>query len=185
MRPQVPWQKLFRRLLTNAGERAAGCRDHTFAKVSRREPARSDLLASSPIDRKIRARIIVDTSGSMGTDDLDQALSEINAILRTSNFRDSTEVGSCDSAVHSCERVFKASKVKLVGGGGTDMSVPLNALRTERAATRPHVLIIITDGITPWPARPVVGVTCIVVLTRQPHRAPPNWLRTVNAFTVD
>lgn len=181
LRPQVPWQRVLRNTITRSIQTVSGCRDFTFSRVSRREPARRDLIPSSPIARRVKTRVVVDTSGSMSDKDLSLALAEVDGILRSSDLRDGVQVGSCDAAMHTCQKVFKRSQVVLAGGGGTDMRVPIDGVLAEKAATRPDVLIIITDGETPWPETPAKGVAVIAVITQASsyYDAPPAWIKSI------
>jgi predicted metal-dependent peptidase len=181
LHPQVPWQRVLRNAISRSIELVHGARDFTFSRVSRREPSRPDMIPSSPVAKRIRIRVVVDTSGSMGDRDLSKALAEIGGILRASTIRDGVEVISCDSAIHSCQKVFSQKQIKLAGNGGTDMRVPLEQVREEKAATRPDVIVTCTDGETPWPKTPIKGVTVIAVITRESRysEAPPEWIKTI------
>lgn len=48
---------------------------------------------------------------------------------------------------------------------------------------RPSVVIVLTDGFTPWPEQPPAGIRVVVGLlvegARPPGWAPPAWARTV------
>jgi predicted metal-dependent peptidase len=44
---------------------------------------------------------------------------------------------------------FAYSKLKPIGGGGTDMRVPLKHVEK----LDPQVVVLMTDGFTPWPDR--------------------------------
>jgi hypothetical protein len=48
---------------------------------------------------------------------------------------------------------------------------------------RPSVVIVLTDGFTPWPHRPPAGLKVIVGLLSQGYGSgnwrPPEWARTV------
>jgi hypothetical protein len=51
---------------------------------------------------------------------------------------------------------------------------------------RPSVIIVLTDGFTPWPAQPPPGIRVIVGLLAEGRRSdqwePPDWARTI---TID
>jgi predicted metal-dependent peptidase len=81
-----------------------------------------------------------------------------------------------DAAVNANQRVARAESVRLEGGGGTDMGVGLAA--TERMTPCPEIVIVITDGYTPWPERPPRGMRTIVVKT-DARGTSPSWARTV------
>ncbi|WP_240797229.1 VWA-like domain-containing protein [Streptomyces sp. F001] len=56
---------------------------------------------------------------------------------------------ACDADVHAVARVTAVDQVELAGGGGTDMTVGIrNALA---APEPPNIVVVLTDGYTPWP----------------------------------
>jgi predicted metal-dependent peptidase len=79
--------------------------------------------------------------------------------------------------------VTSAKQVQLAGGGGTDMGAGIAAAASLRP--RPSVVIVLTDGFTPWPERPPKGIRVVVGLLVEPdapmaHLYPaPGWARTV------
>ena len=92
--------------------------------------------------------IICDTSGSIGDDTFKMVLGEITYIAEAVQ-PELIRIVWCDSQVHG-EQVFeKGDEIKLIprGGGGTDMRVAL----THVEQYEPVVVILITDGYTPWP----------------------------------
>jgi predicted metal-dependent peptidase len=79
--------------------------------------------------------------------------------------------------VHTVQRVFDPRQVKLVGGGGTDMRVGIDAALKLRP--RPHVIIVLTDGYTPWPSSPPRDVKVIAGIIDNPNADAPSWITTV------
>jgi predicted metal-dependent peptidase len=69
-------------------------------------------------------------------------------------------------------------QVRLVGGGGTDLRVGIGAAEASRP--RPDVVIVLTDGLTPWPERPG-RARLVVALIGGAAAAPsvPAWATTV------
>jgi predicted metal-dependent peptidase len=71
--------------------------------------------------------------------------------------------------------------VELRGGGGTDMTVGIEECALMRP--RPEVVVVMTDGYTPWPARAPAGLesaTVIALLTTGDAAASvPCWIRTI------
>ena len=86
-----------------------------------------------------------------------------------------------------CRRSPAASQVQLIGGGGTDMGAGLAAATGLRP--RPQVVVVLTDGWTPWPARSPRAVSVVVGLLADPPldgggvgggpAGVPSWARTV------
>jgi predicted metal-dependent peptidase len=93
---------------------------------------------------------IPDTSGSMWGDDLEKICSEMSHCASQTQ-PEEIRVIWADAKVQG-EQVFtpdefEFSKLVPKGGGGTDMRVPLK--HAEQYA--PQVLVLCTDGYTPWP----------------------------------
>ncbi|MDQ6928630.1 MAG: VWA-like domain-containing protein, partial [Actinomycetota bacterium] len=82
-------------------------------------------------------------------------------------------------------RVSSARAVQLVGGGGTDMGAGLEA--AARMRPRPSVVVVLTDGQTPWPTDAPKGMHVVIGLIRSllPGQSPdrvwaaPAWARLV------
>ena len=88
------------------------------------------------------------------------------------------EVWTGDTHVGSVQKVFRPEEVKLVGGGGTDMAAMILAAM-ERRPKPPEVILVATDGYTPWPDRQV-DAKVMACLTRQANaERVPSWIETV------
>jgi len=82
--------------------------------------------------------------------------------------------------VHAVRRVSRPAQVVLAGGGGTDMGAGIAAAAALRP--RPSVVIVLTDGWTPWPPAPPRGIRVVVGLlatSGAPAPAGPPWARSV------
>jgi predicted metal-dependent peptidase len=80
------------------------------------------------------------------------------------------------------QNVSNARQINLVGGGGTDMGAGLVAAAKLRP--RPSVIVVLTDGMTPWPAEAPKGMQVVVGIIGNPARgghpwAAPKWARVV------
>ena len=113
----------------------------------------------------------------MSEKELAQALAEIEGVLTANGQRTGVTVMAVDAAVHTTQKVFKAQDVKLAGGGGTDMSLGL--LAAEKLKPRPHVIILVSDCETPWPAR--MRVPLIVARTSKGAEVP-SWAKVVDVI---
>ena len=167
--PEIPWQALLRSLV-NSAVTAAGRADYTYRRVSRRQYAVDDVVLPGLGESVVRSAVIVDVSGSVGDESLGVALREVRGILESSS---SVRVYAVDAQVQAAADVFSVSEIKsiLKGGGGTDMGVGI----MQAMESKPDVIIVITDGLTPWPANP--GVPVIVCLFED--RDVPSWARKV------
>jgi predicted metal-dependent peptidase len=79
--------------------------------------------------------------------------------------------------VQSVERVFDPKKLELKGGGGTE----IDRLIVEAAELkpRPQLIVVATDGYTPWPAA-AVGIPVVACLTQDAAaELVPKWIKTV------
>jgi len=188
LRPaQVPWQTVLRNLLRGAVRaRGAGIFE-TFNRVNRRRHAGvvlGDLRVLIPATQRPvpRVRVIRDTSGSMSSRDLEAATSEIVGISRQLGVRDDDLIiVDWDAADHGARRFRSAAALEEVRGrGGTDMASAI--LHAVKARPAPSVVVVLTDGETPWPAaRParVPVVAAIISARRDRHADVPAWIRSV------
>jgi predicted metal-dependent peptidase len=89
---------------------------------------------------------------------------------------------SYDTQMANKQKVFNVSKVEFKGGGGTSMDEAIN----EVAAMKPRfdLIILITDGETAWPKKPILNPRVITVLVRKPYgeEAIPKWIRAIRAY---
>jgi predicted metal-dependent peptidase len=125
-----------------------------------------------------RVAVIVDTSGSMTEDDLRDAMGEITGVLRAVGIGGNrVTVIACDADVHATRRVSTVDQVVLAGGGGTDMRVGIEAALL--GPERPHVVVVLTDGATPWPDAPLSTTRVIAALVGPNPPMPPAWIESI------
>jgi predicted metal-dependent peptidase len=160
----------------------AGTVDYSYHRPSRRAHLDDDLVLPTLVRPVPEVAIVCDTSGSMHDGLLARALAEIDGILTRAGLRRGVPVLAVDTAVHTVRRVISSRQVTLAGGGGTDMGRGIQAAAELRP--RPSIIIVLTDGFTPWPAQPPPGVRVIVGLLTQAETrfgAPsgPGWARTI------
>ena len=85
---------------------------------------------------------------------------------------------ACDAAVGAVTRVRRATDVRLVGGGGTDMRVGIAVAEATRPV--PDVVVVLTDGCTPWPDRPTRARLVVAIIGGQAAaQHAPGWATTV------
>jgi hypothetical protein len=126
------------------------CKRRCYRRPSRRAHLNRQIVLPT-LHRPIpEVAIVCDTSGSMHERLLARALAEIEAVLTRAGLRQAqVRVLAVDTAVHAVRRVSRATQVQLAGGGGTDMGRGI--YDAAELKPRPSVVIVLTDGFTPWP----------------------------------
>jgi predicted metal-dependent peptidase len=114
----------------------------------------------------------------MGQLELDASMAEVKGVITAAGVGSQRlMVLACDAAVGATTRVRRIEDVQLVGGGGTDMRVGIAA--AECGHPRPDVVVVFTDGYTPWPDRPTRARLVVAIIGAQvradhvPHWATP------------
>jgi predicted metal-dependent peptidase len=177
LEPTVDWRALLAGSVRRAVGSASGAVDYTYQRPSRRAAAQSKAVLPSLRRPVPSVAIVIDTSGSMSEDAIGAALAEVAGVLRGVGIRGNrVTVISCDAAAHVAQRVARAEQIELSGGGGTDMRVGIEAALAQQQ--RPDVIVVLTDGLTPWPDRPV-GARVIAGLIGDEADPPPDWIETV------
>jgi predicted metal-dependent peptidase len=177
LEPTVDWRRVLAGAVREAIAWAAGAVDYTYRRPSRRTTALRGVVLPSLRRPLPVVAIVIDTSGSMGEDDLAAALGEVTGVLREVGVGGNrVTVLACDADVHAASRVTSAQQVALAGGGGTDMRVGIRAALA--LPERPGVVIVLTDGFTPWPEEPS-SARLIAALIGADAPAPPAWVETV------
>ncbi|MHA4773486.1 vWA domain-containing protein [Streptomyces sp. MSC1_001] len=160
--PPQPWRRLLGAAIRSAAGAPGVGENHSYRRPSRRSASVPRVVQPSLRRMPPRVCVVIDTSGSVSDAELGSALLEVAAISRAvGGRRDLVSVISCDAAAGVAVPLCRAENIPLVGGGGTDLrSGFTRALRTR---PRPDVIVVLTDGQTPWPSaqppcRTVVGL---------------------------
>ncbi|MDH2392501.1 VWA-like domain-containing protein [Streptomyces sp. HNM0663] len=178
LEPAVDWRRVLRGAVREAVAWAGGAVDYTYRRPSRRTSAMRGVVLPSLRRPLPRAAVVVDTSGSMGDDELAAAMAEITGVLREVGVGGNrVSVLACDADVQAVSRVVAAEQVTLSGGGGTDMRVGIAAALGVRE--RPDVVIVLTDGLTPWPQEAPSSCRVVAALIGSGAPAAPGWAQTV------
>lgn len=124
-------------------------------------------LAGEQVDDLV---VGIDTSGSVGQDEMRRMISELRAILCAYE-RARVTVMACDADVHEVYELDEASRIPGIysGGGGTS-TVPVFDKIRELALT-PYALVYLTDGYADYPEQPP-EYPVLWVLTPD-HQKPP------------
>ena len=176
LRPKVDWRRALAAEIRRCISDVRGQVDYSYRKPSRRAGATPGVVL--PALRRPQPEVVVvcDTSASMGDERLEQVLAEVEGLLRSVGVG-GLAVLSVDTEVHRARRVQQAAQVELVGGGGTDMGAGIAAALARRP--RPDVIVVLTDGETPWPHAAPRRVRVVVGLLGERAPAAPRWARSV------
>ena len=162
LRPQPnPWDSL-RATVAKAANNPRGARDYTYQRPNRRQFA----MPSAPRLKGVRkfspdAVVIIDTSGSMTTECKVKCLQVVAQGLQAVG---EFPVICGDTRVTSdCKVSAIKDQFEMPGGGGTDM---VALIEYAEKKYKPNVIVIGTDGGTPWPDKPTKA-QLIIALTQE------------------
>jgi predicted metal-dependent peptidase len=88
-------------------------------------------------------------------------------------------VFAVDAEVQAVTRAARGRHIELAGGGGTDMRKGLDAAAALRP--RPDVIVVLTDGWTPWPDRCPAATVIVGLIGEHATETDdlPAWARAV------
>jgi predicted metal-dependent peptidase len=177
LEPSVNWRRQLAAHVRRGAADITGRVDFTYRRPSRRASAVPDVVLPSLQQPLPQVALVIDTSGSMSDSMLGQALGEVTGVLRSLGVaRRNLRVIACDAVAYEAQRVRDLRAIRLEGGGGTDMGVGLDAAAALRP--RPHLIIVLTDGYTPWRRASPAGIRVVVgLMDRRGHT--PDWAETV------
>lgn len=187
--PPQPWRELLGAALRAAVTGSGAGDDYRYGRPARRSAAVPGAVLPSLRRTPPRVAVVIDTSGSVADAELGSALLEVAAISRAvGGRRDLVSVVPCDAAADRVHRMCRAGGIPLTGGGGTDLRAGFT--RALSARPRPDVIVVLTDGQTPWPHRRPPCRTVVGLFPRQggpldeddPEYVPdtpPAWARVV------
>ena len=178
--PKYDWRSEFRKVLARSLHTIPGDSHRSFKRLSRRCASLGHkVILPSTHDTAPSVAIVQDTSGSMGTDNMRIALEETKGILKA--VQASVAYFNCDASVDKAQNVYNVKDISLHGGGGTDMRVGIKAAMEHKPT--PDVVILFTDGYTPWPDKPLPrGKQLVVGLVGKSaceSNQVPEWCRVV------
>lgn len=183
LNPVVDWRKVLAQHVRAGLASRMGRRDFSYRFPSRRSEAlrptlRGAILPAMRQPPPPRIAVVVDTSGSISEAEMADFLSEVLGITRAVGISSGITVVPCDARAYEPVAIRSANSItglKLPGGGGTNMGAGIAAAVELRP--KPDLVIVMTDGYTPWPAEPPQGnATFIVALTNPYTQAGvPTW----------
>ncbi|MCA9835172.1 MAG: hypothetical protein KC435_14550 [Thermomicrobiales bacterium] len=176
--PVVPWQQVLGAAVRRAVTVTAAGGDYTYRRPSRRTATVPNVVLPSRQRVIPEFAVVIDTSGSVDERMLGRALAEFDSIVSTLRISERGLLAvSADTVAFTPTRVSRAADIALLGGGGTDMTVGIAAVLEQRP--RPQIVIVFTDGYTPWPNQPLAGAILVAVIIgsrRESLPATPDWI---------
>lgn len=173
---KTPWESILMSFITSGNSYTMGFNETSHNVINRRYPelilendsGEEETIIIMPgfVDPMPRLADILDTSGSMDDDDIFTAMGEIDAIAKRLGLgpEDHT-VTQVDTIIHETIPYVDASSIKeRTGFGGTSMDVGIEHLANLPIEKRPSVIVVCTDGVTPWPKEMVNNIP-VVTLT--------------------
>ncbi|WP_435837199.1 vWA domain-containing protein [Streptomyces asoensis] len=160
--PPQPWRELLGAAVRSAASGPGAGEDYVYGRPARRSAGLPGVVLPSLRRRPPRVCVVIDTSGSVSDTELGSALLEVAAIARAvGGRRDLVTVVPCDAAARVAHPLCRSEGIPLLGGGGTDLRTGFD--RALGTRPRPDVIVVLTDGQTPWPqsrppCRTVVGL---------------------------
>lgn len=166
-KPKVRWRELLRRYLgTHCGNQR-----HTYSRINRRIQE----FGQKGISHHAAATltIIVDTSGSVSNDMLEQFFGEIDFV----SSRAKITVIQWDAQFQGCGKYRRGmwKNWNINGRGGTDMDGPVKFI--EENGMVGDLTVMLTDGICNWPT-PERSFPMVFVIASERHDAEvkgPDW----------
>jgi predicted metal-dependent peptidase len=177
LRSRTNWRQLLGHRMSIALRRGIGVRtDYSFTRPSRRQSVYHPILPPRLSgDRTARIVIVVDTSGSMEAPRLQRALAEVAAVIRQFDYP--VTIIPCDIQAYEPVRLVAAAEAyrlsELPGGSGTHMPAGIQSALHLRP--RPDVILVLTDGFTPYPEQAYAVPVLFGILTAadEPPPLPP------------
>lgn len=137
--PAVPW---FQKLNHAVSSGIAMERRVSKMRLNRRNP---DFGFGRVTDNVTRVAFIIDTSGSMGVDELKYVDAELNGIAQNTEL--DIQLIHCDAGIAKAETYRKGMHLtEFFGRGGTDFTPALTYLKENSPEGLPDITVYFTDG---------------------------------------
>jgi predicted metal-dependent peptidase len=178
--PVIAWPHRLRRAMRRSLSVQAGQLDTSYRRTGRRRVP--GVVTPGMVQPELRVGVVVDTSSSMSDGQLGAALAELDGICRRAGIRDDgLTVVTADVEVREVPRLRHAADLPIIGGGGTDLRPAIRHLVDHRR--RPVVVVVLTDGFTPWPSEPPTRCQVIAVVIARSDglvpAEPPAWVQAI------
>lgn len=142
---RIPWREVITRFIQSEVSR----NDYSWRRPNVRHLQRGFILPSLYSDTYGKVALAIDTSGSVGNQEIKDMIAEVIGILEV--YQDSIDevrlpVIYCDTQVRGVDYLALGDEPDPKGGGGTDFRPPFEHLSQLDEDSRPVALIYLTDG---------------------------------------
>lgn len=177
-KPVLPWRSLLRKAIASRIPS-----DVTWSHPSRKYIGQGFYLPATT-GEQIRILIGIDTSGSIGQEELSEFMTEVFAIARSFNmveFRLITHDAQVHDDIHIYNgAVHKLKKTQLHGGGGTSHRPLYDFIKEKKYNRNAKLLVSFTDGYSDFPEkRPDVDTIFVLAGNHCGISHMPTWGKCV------
>lgn len=156
--------------------------------LTRKKPARIHIPGDGRLYGKKHTKphcvVVVDTSGSMNSNGAKEKA--LNVVAKAISHLRSPRICCADTFLRDRKKVTAMCKFKWTGGGGTDMG---KACVEAYEVDKPSVIVLITDGLTPWPEKPMRCKLIVALVGKKLFgrwkEALPKWAKIVDCQTQE
>lgn len=159
-RPKVPWQRIIEMYINETVRD-----DYDMMKQDRRF-IQQGIYFPDLQSNAASVVVAVDTSGSIGGEELKTFVGEITGILRCRGVA-RMRLLACDAEVTLDEMVLPTDPIpeNFPGGGGTDFRPVFKKIAENRDGTPPALIVYLTDGCGTFPERDIGIPTVWMIAT--------------------
>ena len=179
--PQKDWKAELQSLFYSCVIKSVGGARSSYRVRNRRQSRMTGgLRLAGTYTPRLIVHYVEDNSASVSNKDLETLRAEVGGLARAAG--GGVTYIACDTEVSKVERNMRRGDVlKGRSSGGTDMRVGVRFSLQDKP--RPNIIVVGTDGYTPWPEKEEVpaGTTVLAVLVgRHCGRSRvPSWIPTV------
>jgi predicted metal-dependent peptidase len=184
--PVIPWNNVLRAKVRTLISFRAGQADYTSSRIARTYWGMAKKIRNMPLkpgmhSPKPRVSLVIDCSGSMTGKPYHKALCEVMGVVKAVG-ADVTAYAT-DAAVQAKQSIFSKKDLAKLGfsGGGTDMTIGIKKAEEDK----PDVIVVITDGDTPWPGAGEMPRAKLIACIIGGHQKPPKHIQSVVEVPLD
>ena len=160
--------------------------DYSFCPPDKRFPDSDFILPdfNDPDDLVKNVLFMVDTSGSMGEEEILECFSEINSAISQFDGKLEGFVGFFDAKIQKVVHFDEATDIREImpqGGGGTDFYPIFEYVQEKMRDNLPSSIVILTDGYADFPPESVaLGIPVLWIINNEDVTPPFGLVTRIN-----